>query len=267
MTATGWSDRCERRRRCWPSRSTPATRACTTRRPLRKLGLAGAPIEGPTHFSQIDPLAVERWGQAWFERGCVSSHFLNMVVEGEQVRAALEPVAPTLARIAPRRPTAHRYSPGRRRSGATTRPSSTSVGGGPRRPGQAVHRRPAGAGHDACAVERAGHDGFRRPQRKPLSVHAGPEARQDHGAVVVVRRRRRQPVGPAYRAHGDDQRHRPPVERPSSRCVARRSGSSSTSRSASSMARCSSDSPTWSSTRSWESARASASSRTGPNRR
>ena len=64
-----------------------------------KLGLVGAPIEGPTHFSQIDPLAVDRWGQAWFERGCVSSHFLNMVVEGEQVRATLEPVTPTLARI------------------------------------------------------------------------------------------------------------------------------------------------------------------------
>lgn len=63
------------------------------------LGLAGAPIEGPTHFSQIDPLAVQRWGQAWFERGCVSSHFLNMVVEGEEVRAALEPVTATLARI------------------------------------------------------------------------------------------------------------------------------------------------------------------------
>jgi hypothetical protein len=63
------------------------------------LGLAGAPIEGPTHFSQIDPLAVECWGQQWFERGCVSSHFLNMVVDGEQVRALLEPVTPTLARI------------------------------------------------------------------------------------------------------------------------------------------------------------------------
>lgn len=64
-----------------------------------KLGLAGAPIEGPTHFSQIDPLAVDRWGQVWFERGCVSSHFLNMVVEGDEVRAALEPVTATLARI------------------------------------------------------------------------------------------------------------------------------------------------------------------------
>ncbi len=64
-----------------------------------KLGLAGAPIEGPTHFSQIDPLAVDRWGHTWFERGCVSSHFLNMVVEGEQVRTALEPVTATLGRI------------------------------------------------------------------------------------------------------------------------------------------------------------------------
>ncbi len=64
-----------------------------------KLGLAGAPIEGPTHFSQIDPLAVERWGREWFEHGCVSSHFLNMVVEGDEVRAALEPVTATLARI------------------------------------------------------------------------------------------------------------------------------------------------------------------------
>ena len=56
-----------------------------------KLGLAGAPIEGPTHFSQFDALAVERWGTTWFETGCVSSHFLNMVVEGEQVQAALTP--------------------------------------------------------------------------------------------------------------------------------------------------------------------------------
>jgi hypothetical protein len=64
-----------------------------------KLGLAGAPIEGPTHFSQIDPLAVERWGRDWFERGCVSSHFLNMVVEGDEVCARLEPATATLARV------------------------------------------------------------------------------------------------------------------------------------------------------------------------
>ena len=53
------------------------------------LGLSGAPIEGPTHFSQFDPLAVTAWGQAWFERGCISSHFRTMVVEGEEVQASL----------------------------------------------------------------------------------------------------------------------------------------------------------------------------------
>jgi len=54
-----------------------------------QLGLAGAPIEAPTHFSQFDPLAALVWGQAWFERGCISCHFSTMVVEGEEVQASL----------------------------------------------------------------------------------------------------------------------------------------------------------------------------------
>jgi len=54
------------------------------------LGLGGAPIEGPTHFSQFDPLAVQLWGpDAWFGRGCISSHFRTMVVEGEEVQASV----------------------------------------------------------------------------------------------------------------------------------------------------------------------------------
>ena len=64
-----------------------------------KLGLVGAPIEGPTHFSQFDPLGVCVWGQRWFEDGCISSHFLNMVVEGDEVRAALTPQTSTGASI------------------------------------------------------------------------------------------------------------------------------------------------------------------------
>ena len=56
-----------------------------------KLGLAGAPIEGPTHFSQFDPIGVRLWGEKWFEQGCISSHFENMVIEGETV----EPFATT----------------------------------------------------------------------------------------------------------------------------------------------------------------------------
>ncbi|MBV8681226.1 MAG: hypothetical protein JO111_00025 [Caulobacteraceae bacterium] len=55
-----------------------------------KLGFRAGPIEGPTHFSQFQPLLARIWDNAWFERGCISSHFLNMVVEGEAVRAFAE---------------------------------------------------------------------------------------------------------------------------------------------------------------------------------
>ena len=64
------------------------------------LGLTGAPIEAPTHFSQFDPLAALVWGDAWFERGCISGHFRTMVVEGEEVRATLTlPADSPVARI------------------------------------------------------------------------------------------------------------------------------------------------------------------------
>ncbi len=55
-----------------------------------KLGFRAGPIEGPTHFSLFAPLLAHVWGQAWFERGCFSSHYLNMVVEGEETRAFVE---------------------------------------------------------------------------------------------------------------------------------------------------------------------------------
>ena len=57
------------------------------------LGFAGAPIEGPTHFSQFVHLLQDQFGDAFFERGCVSAHYQNMVVEGEEVRAFIEPLA------------------------------------------------------------------------------------------------------------------------------------------------------------------------------
>ncbi len=58
------------------------------------LGLRAGPIEGPTHFSQFDPLLFQLFGSAWFETGCISAHYQNMVVEGEEVRAfALPPAA------------------------------------------------------------------------------------------------------------------------------------------------------------------------------
>lgn len=64
-----------------------------------KLGLAGAPIEGPTHFSQFDPLGVAMWGAQWYEHGCISSHFENMVIEGEQVQAIAMRTGASSARV------------------------------------------------------------------------------------------------------------------------------------------------------------------------
>ena len=64
-----------------------------------KLGLRGAPIEGPTHFSQFDPLGIALWGADWFAHGCISSHFENMVIEGEEVQATATRVSQASARI------------------------------------------------------------------------------------------------------------------------------------------------------------------------
>ncbi|WP_304641306.1 hypothetical protein [Pseudomonas sp.] len=64
-----------------------------------KLGFKAGPIEGPTHFSQFVPLLAEVFGQSWFERGCFSAHFQNMVVEGEQVRAFVELPRPGATRL------------------------------------------------------------------------------------------------------------------------------------------------------------------------
>ena len=59
-----------------------------------RIGIAGAPIEGPTHFSQFEPMAAALWGERWFTSGCVSSHFNNMVIEGESVRATMSVPGP-----------------------------------------------------------------------------------------------------------------------------------------------------------------------------
>jgi len=52
-----------------------------------KLGFKAGPIEGPTQFSLFAPLLERLWGRAWFERGVISAHYQNMVVEGETTRA------------------------------------------------------------------------------------------------------------------------------------------------------------------------------------
>ena len=54
------------------------------------LGFSGAPIEGPTHMSQFVPLLHEFFGQEWYETGCISVHYQNMCVEGDEVRAFVQ---------------------------------------------------------------------------------------------------------------------------------------------------------------------------------
>lgn len=63
-----------------------------------KLGFKAGPIEGPTHFSQFPPLMEKIWGREWFERGSISAHYQNMVVEGEAVRAFAEIPSPGATR-------------------------------------------------------------------------------------------------------------------------------------------------------------------------
>lgn len=69
----------------------------------QSLGLSGAPIEGPTHFSQFDPLGVARWGERWFTHGAISAHFRTMVVQGEEVEATAVIGSPAYATISARK--------------------------------------------------------------------------------------------------------------------------------------------------------------------
>lgn len=55
----------------------------------QKLGFQGGTIEGPTHFSQFAPLCEHIWGNAWFETGCLSTHYRNPAFQGEEVRACI----------------------------------------------------------------------------------------------------------------------------------------------------------------------------------
>jgi hypothetical protein len=65
----------------------------------QRLGVAGAAIEGPTHFSQFDPLLATLWGHRWFETGCLSAHFQAICTEGEQTRALATMDGPAPSRV------------------------------------------------------------------------------------------------------------------------------------------------------------------------
>ncbi len=56
----------------------------------QKLGFKAGPVEGPTHYSQFVPLAEAIWGERFLTEGCLSVHYRNMVMEGEEVRAFIQ---------------------------------------------------------------------------------------------------------------------------------------------------------------------------------
>ena len=53
------------------------------------LNFSGAPIEGPTHFSQFVPLAMTLWGESWLASSCISVHFTSPVTEGQCTQASV----------------------------------------------------------------------------------------------------------------------------------------------------------------------------------
>ena len=68
-------------------------------------GLAGAPIEAPTHFSQFDPLAAPVWGHSWFEHRCIERSLHDDGGQGERCRprsSSMVPSADTTPRRNPR---------------------------------------------------------------------------------------------------------------------------------------------------------------------
>ena len=102
------------------------------------LGLRAGPIEGPTHFSQFDPLLYWLFGKAWFETGCISAHYQTMVVEGEQVRAFVQFPEAWPAEASPH--TRHTRIWAEKRDGTPVLTGTASVGAGPHPPSEIAQR-------------------------------------------------------------------------------------------------------------------------------
>ncbi len=63
----------------------------------RTMGFEGGAVEGPTHFSQFDPIGHKLWGDQWFVAGCISAHYRNVCYEGDETRAFVKQTAPDYA--------------------------------------------------------------------------------------------------------------------------------------------------------------------------
>lgn len=55
----------------------------------RRLGFRGSAVAGTTHLDCFVPPLLEVYGRRWFEDGCLSLYFDNVVVSGESVQAVV----------------------------------------------------------------------------------------------------------------------------------------------------------------------------------
>ncbi len=58
-----------------------------------KLGFKGGTVAGSIHMDQFVPLLLDVYGDAWFERGDISTYFTQATVDNERVRATAVPGA------------------------------------------------------------------------------------------------------------------------------------------------------------------------------
>jgi len=56
-----------------------------------KLGFKGGTVPGSVHMDQFVPLILKTYGEAWFERGDISTYFTQATVDNEAVRPELAP--------------------------------------------------------------------------------------------------------------------------------------------------------------------------------
>ncbi len=66
-----------------------------------KLGFRGGTVAGSIHLELLPPLLLKAFGKRWFERGTISTYFLNATTDREAVRAFLKepPLGATDAQV------------------------------------------------------------------------------------------------------------------------------------------------------------------------
>ena len=59
-----------------------------------KLGFKGGTVPGSVHMDQFGPMLLKLYGEAWFEQGNISCHFMQATVDKEELQAMVDPGEP-----------------------------------------------------------------------------------------------------------------------------------------------------------------------------